>query len=309
MPAAAIRTHQLTHHFGPVVAVDRLDLEVPAGSIYAFLGPNGAGKTTTIRAVLGLIRPTSGDVRLFAEPLASHRTVLLRRVGSLVETPSLYPHLTAFENLEVKRRLIHADRSDVLRVLDTVGLRQDADRLVRGYSLGMQQRLGPAKALLGRPELLILDEPTNGLDPAGMVEFRKLIRRLPEEHGITVFVSSHLLGEVEQVATHIGVIGQGRLLFEGTPSELSGRTRTSLRICVERAEQAAAILSHTGWSVAHADEGNLEVEVDSAAQVADVNALLVRNGFRVSELRLERPSLEALFLQLTAGAELGRRAA
>src|SRR5215831_4457996 len=165
MRPAAIRTHELTHRFGAVLAIDHLDIEVPTGSIYAFLGPNGAGKTTTIRALLGLIKPTSGDVQLFGDLLSSHRSALLRRVGALVESPSLYPHLTGYENLEVKRRLTGADRSEIGRVLDVVGLGRDANRLVRGYSMGMQQRLALAKALMSQPELLILDEPSNGLDP------------------------------------------------------------------------------------------------------------------------------------------------
>ena len=309
MQPSSIRTHALTHRFGQVLAVDRLELEVPTGSIYAFLGPNGAGKTTTIRAVLGLIRPTSGEVHLFGEPLAERRTSLLRRVGALVETPSLYPHLTALENLEVKRRFIGGSSNDIQQVLETVGLTQDARRLVRTYSLGMQQRLGLAKALLGQPELLILDEPTNGLDPAGIVEFRQLIQRLPAELGVTVFVSSHLLGEVEQVATYIGIIGQGRLLFQGTPAELHGRTRDSVLLRVDRTDHALRVLSQAGWTVAHGENSDIVVEVDAAEGAAEVNGLLVRAGLKVYELRQQRPSLEDLFLQLTSGVELGRRAA
>jgi len=300
----AIQTRQLTHRFGPVLAVDRLDLEVPVGSIYAFLGPNGAGKTTTIRALLGLIHPASGEVHVLGQPLAKRRSALLRRVGSLVETPSLYPHLTGYENLEVKRRLTGGDRKDVLRVLDIVGLRDDAERLVGGYSLGMQQRLGLAKALLGSPDLLILDEPTNGLDPAGMFELRQLIRRLPEEHGMTVFVSSHLLGEVEQVATHVGIIGRGRLLFQGTPDELYDRTGNQVVLELECPEQGSDVLTHAGWAVERRGDNCLIVGGDTPYAAAAVNALLVRSGLDVYQLRLERPSLEDLFLRLTANVTL-----
>ena len=206
MTELAITTFRLTRRFGDLTAVADLDLQVPGGSVYGFLGPNGAGKTTTIRLLLGLIRPNAGEVRLFGQSLRDGRMTLLRRVGALVETPSLYPHLTGRENLEVTRRLLDARQEQINRALAIVKLEQDAHRRVAHYSSGMRQRLGLALALLGEPELLILDEPTNGLDPAGIREMRDLICRLPEEHGVTVFLSSHLLNEVEQVATHIGII-------------------------------------------------------------------------------------------------------
>jgi lantibiotic transport system ATP-binding protein len=309
MPAEAIHTLQLTHRFGPVLAVDRLDLHVPVGSIYGFLGPNGAGKTTSIRALLGLIRPDSGEVRLFGESLAGNRTALLGRVGSLVEAPSLYPHLTGYENLQIKQKLAGLKRSEIDRALDIVRLRTDAHRVVRGYSLGMQQRLGLAKALMGQPELLILDEPTNGLDPAGMHELRDFIRRLPSEHGITVFLSSHLLGEVEQMATHVGIVGNGHVLFQGTLEELQGRTLERATLEVDRADAADAVLTHAGWTVARAIDSSLSVQLAVRNDSAEVVALLVRAGLQVYEVRLERPSLEELFLQLTKTFEHDRRAA
>jgi ABC-2 type transport system ATP-binding protein len=216
-PNYAIETEALTRAFGTRTAVEQLNLLVPAGGIYGFLGPNGAGKTTTIRMLLGLIRPDSGTVRVFGNQF--ERSVL-NRVGSLVETPSLYPHLTGRENLEVTRRLIGAAHDNVGRVLAIVRLTRDADRLVREYSLGSKQRLGLALALLNSPELLILDEPTNGLDPAGIHEMRELLRRMPVEHGVTVFLSSHLLSEVEQIAGSVGIIGDGRMLFQGSLAEL-----------------------------------------------------------------------------------------
>jgi ABC-2 type transport system ATP-binding protein len=298
----------LTHRFGALVAVDRLDLEVPLGSIFGFLGPNGAGKTTTIRALLGLIRPTAGEVRLFGQPLARQRRALLRRVGALVETPSLYPHLTGRENLDIKRALIGEPRSEVDRVLDIVGLQRAASRLVRGYSLGMQQRLGLVKALLGRPDLLILDEPTNGLDPTGMREFRELLRGLPTEQGVSVFLSSHLLGEVEQVATHVGIIGRGRVLFQGTLAELHGLTGGHLVVEVDHAEAAADVLRRAGWRVEQGSGGHLAVDVGASSDAAAVNAALVRAGVRVYQLRIEQPALEQFFLRLTARAELVEQA-
>lgn len=202
----AIRTQCLSRRFGLQQAVDGLKLTVPPGRIYGFLGPNGAGKTTTIRMLLGLLRPSAGQIWLFGQPLHADRCRLLRRVVALVEVPSLYEHLTGRENLDVARRLLGTARAQVDRVLALVRLTGDADRPVRTYSLGMKQRLGLALALLDEPDLLILDEPTNGLDPAGIHETRVLIRELPEQHGITVFLSSHLLGEVEQVADTVGIL-------------------------------------------------------------------------------------------------------
>jgi len=307
----ALQTIQLSHRFGPLLALDRLDLGVPVGSIYGFLGPNGAGKTTTIRALLGLIRPQAGEVRLLGQPLAGQRAALLRRVGSLVETPSLYPHLTGTENLQVKQQLVGLPRMEIERVLEVVGLRQDAGRLVRGYSLGMQQRLGLAKALLGGPELLILDEPTNGLDPAGIHELRELIRRLPGEHGVTIFLSSHLLGEVEHMATHVGIIGRGRVLFEGTLGELHGRTGERLLLEVDRPTAALHLLGRAGWQGAErvGEAGRIEVHIGGREEAARINGLLVQAGVAVTELRVEQPSLEALFLQLTGSAQLDRQVA
>ena len=210
-----IETRELSRRFGSKLAVKDLNLLVPAAGVYGFLGPNGAGKTTAIRMLLGLIKPTVGEVFMFGLPLHKNRITLMRRVGALVESPSLYPHLTGRENLEVTRRLIGAQFKLINLALDIVKLTKDADRRVREYSLGMRQRLGLALALLNQPQLLILDEPTNGLDPAGIHEMRDLIRRLPDDAGVTVFLSSHLLREVEQIASHIGIIHEGRLLFQG----------------------------------------------------------------------------------------------
>ncbi|HYL99015.1 MAG TPA: ATP-binding cassette domain-containing protein, partial [Blastocatellia bacterium] len=215
MQGLAIQTANLTRRYGSLTAVDGLSLEVPRGSIYGFLGPNGAGKTTTIRMLLGLINPDAGEVILLGLPLRRNRIALLSRVGTLVETPSIYPNLTGRENMEVTRRLRAVARSRVDRVLQIVRLDKDAGRKAIEYSLGMRQRLALALALLGDPELLILDEPTNGLDPSGIHEMRELIRRLPSEHNATIFLSSHLLSEVEQVATHIGIVNKGALSFQG----------------------------------------------------------------------------------------------
>ncbi|MDY7076102.1 MAG: ABC transporter ATP-binding protein [Chloroflexota bacterium] len=298
MPEAVIKTSVLTRRYGKLTAVDKLNLNVPKGSVYGFLGPNGAGKTTTIRMLLGLIRPNEGQVRLFGMPLEQHRIVLLQRVGALVETPSLYPHLTGYENLEVTRRLIGAQREQIAHALAIVKLEQDAYRRVREYSHGMCQRLGLALALLSKPELLVLDEPTNGLDPAGMREMRELIRRFPTEYGVTIFLSSHLLSEVEQVATHVGIIHKGHLLFQGTLGELQAQQQGYVRLSVSQPDKAIKILTRAGWTVQR-DGEYLIVRVDGRTATADINNLLVQQEVKVFGFDIEHPSLEDIFLQLT----------
>ena len=296
-PPPAIETHGLTRRFGARTVVDRVDLRVPAGCVYGFLGPNGAGKTTTIRLLLGLIRPDEGGVDLFGEPFSRDS---LRRVGALVESPSLYPHLTGRENLELTRRLLGSGRAAIDRALETIRLQADAHRLVRDYSLGMKQRLGLALALLAEPRLLVLDEPTNGLDPAGIREMRDLLRRLPREHGVTVFLSSHLLAEVEQIAGVVGIVHEGRLAFQGRLEELRERQTCRLRIGVKRPEAALELLRAAGIA-ASADGGSfLHVERDTR-EAASLNRLLVDGGHDVFHLSVERQSLESIFLGLTNG--------
>jgi ABC-2 type transport system ATP-binding protein len=303
MSDLVITTFELTRRFGKLTAVGGIDLAVERGSVYGFLGPNGAGKTTTIRMLLGLIHPHAGQVRLFDRPLQDGRIELLRRVGALVESPSLYPHLTGRENLEVTRRLIAGKRQRIAEVLRIVRLEEAADRLVKGYSTGMKQRLGLGLALLGEPELLILDEPTNGLDPAGIREMREFIRRLPQEHGITVFLSSHLLGEVEQMATHIGIIDKGRLLFQGTPDELQAQLNPQVKLGVDRPDEAARVLTQAGWSVRPNGGNRLCVAVNGQSDVAMINAQLTGGSVNVFQLSLEQPSLEDIFLELTMDNE------
>jgi lantibiotic transport system ATP-binding protein len=309
MQKYAIETCGLTRRFGTQLAVDDLNLLAPEGGVYGFLGPNGAGKTTTIRMLLGLIRPDAGEVRLFGAPLAAGRLSLMRMAGALVETPSLYPHLTGRENLEVTRRMLGAPRGLIDDALGVVKLAQDADRRVREYSTGMRQRLGLALALLNKPRLLVLDEPTNGLDPAGIHEMRDLIRRLPAEFGATVFLSSHLLGEVEQIAGHIGIIHQGRLLFQGTLAELQARRRGHLVVGVKQTEQATRCLAAAGWGAQRRDDGLLAVSAATPEDAARINGLLVNQGLEVFHIALAQASLEDIFLTLTDGRSETRRAA
>jgi lantibiotic transport system ATP-binding protein len=301
MSGLAIETSRLQRRYGTLIAVDNLNLQVPQGSIYGFLGPNGAGKTTTIRMLIGLIRPTEGEVTLLNESLKKNRLSVLRRVGSLVETPSLYPHLTGRENLEITRRLRGAPREQIARVLAIVNLEADASRKVREYSLGMRQRLGLATALLGEPDLLILDEPTNGLDPAGIHEMRALIRRLPVDHNITVFLSSHLLSEVEQIASHIGIVQKGKLLFQGALTQLQAERQEYVELGLDKPEEAVQFLARSGWPARRNGQHNIYVDTAGNEAAAKLNRLLVDQGFQVFHLSLQRPSLEEAFLTMTAG--------
>src|SRR5215468_2413015 len=309
MQKHAVETYGLTRRFGAQLAVDDLNLSAPEAGVYGFLGPNGAGKTTTIRMLLSLIRPDAGEVRLFGVPLGADRLTLMRIVGALVETPSLYPHLTGRENLEITRRLLGAPRGLIDDALGVVKLEQDADRRVREYSMGMRQRLGLALALLNKPRLLVLDEPTNGLDPAGIHEMRDLIRRLPAEFGATVFLSSHLLSEVEQVASHIGIIHQGRLLFQGTLAELQSQRQEHLIVGVKQPEQAMRCLTAAGWSAQSRDDGLLTVSAATPDAAARVNSLLINQRLDVFHIALAQASLEDIFLTLTNGRTEATRAA
>ncbi len=292
-----IETASLSRRFGDKLVVDDLSLTVPAGSVYGFLGPNGAGKTTTIRMLLGLLKPSGGNIHLFGRP--SRDITLLSRIGALVEAPSLYPHLTGEENLRHACILKNVLKKDIARVLAIVGLENDGRRLVKTYSLGMKQRLGLAQALLGGPELVILDEPTNGLDPAGIQEMRHLLRDMPVTHGITVFLSSHLLGEVEQIASLIGIIAAGRCQFQGTPDELRARRKGWLRIGVDRPHIAVQMLSQQGFEATHDPAGHLTLPAADPSAAASINRLLVERGFAVHAISHEQPTLEEMFLHIT----------
>jgi ABC-2 type transport system ATP-binding protein len=293
-----IVTEKLSRSFGTVQAVNGIDLTVPVGVVYGFLGPNGAGKTTTIRMILGLIRPSGGRVLLFGREFTRRDWKGLLRVGALVESPSLYPHLTGRENLEVVRLMLDLPRQNVDRVLHTVGLVKDANRLVRQYSLGMQQRLALALALINDPVLLVLDEPTNGLDPSGIQEIRELIRQMPQQSGASVFLSSHLLSEVEHMATHVGIIQQGNLLYQGKLEALKQRWGAILQIKVDRTPEAAALLSGFGWEVRQNGEA-LEVPAADETSSHDINQALVQRGFQVSQLYVRQAGLEEMFLEMT----------
>lgn len=270
--------------------------------MYGFLGPNGAGKSTTIRMLLGLQRPDRGTISLFGRPLERERVALLARIGSLVESPSLYLHLTGRENLEIHRRLLGLPKGAIDAALETVDLLPVAGRIVRKYSSGMKQRLGLAQALLGKPELVLLDEPTNGLDPAGIHEFRTLVRDLPRRCGATVFLSSHLLAEVEQVATHLAIISAGQRMFEGTREDLRQRSKRMIVIEVDRPDVACDLLNRLGCAATRKGK-EIKVAADSEYEAAQINLALVKAGIAVSRLVTEHPSLEDFFLELTRSPE------
>jgi ABC-2 type transport system ATP-binding protein len=289
----AVVTEGLTKRYGQITAVDRINLRVGRGEVYGFLGPNGAGKTTTLRMLLGLVRPTSGTATVLGASPGSPDGV--SRLGALVESPGFYPFLSGRDNLVVMARHSGSPTTEIDGLLEEVGLSTRADDRFAAYSQGMKQRLGIAAALLGDPDLVILDEPTNGLDPAGMTEMRSFIRRL--RHRSTVVLSSHLMHEVEQTCDRVGIISEGRLVREGTIDELRGSFM--LRVVVHPLAEAEALLSSLDAveSVGRAD-GALWLRTHPD-RVAGINRVLVEGGLEVSELAVEQPSLEKVFLELT----------
>ncbi|MFE7128611.1 ATP-binding cassette domain-containing protein [Streptomyces sp. NPDC057617] len=303
-----IETRGLTKRFrGGQLAVDRLDLTVPAGSVFGFLGPNGSGKTTTIRMLMGLIQPTAGSATLLGRPVPRAARAVLPQVGALIEGPALYGFLTGRDNLvrydsadpTADPRTRHAR---VAEALDRVGLTAAAGKKAKAYSLGMKQRLGLAAALLQPRRLLVLDEPTNGLDPQGMREIRTLVRELAAD-GTTVFLSSHLLDEIEQVCTHAAVMAQGRLIIQGPVADLAAGTRGRLAVTTPDPGEAARVLKERGVTdVVMTDDrvtGELPTAEGEPLDPADLNAALVRAGVRVRAFGVERASLEDAFVALT----------
>ena len=295
-----IETKALCKQYGPHTAVDHVELHVPQGCVYGFIGPNGAGKSTTMKMLLGLIHPTAGRVRLLGQELTEKsRLPLLRQTGSLIESPAGYLHLTAQENLEIVADLKGVPHKDIGRVLDIVHLTQDRSRRVGQYSLGMKQRLGISMALLGSPKLLILDEPTNGLDPAGIQEMRALIRNMPAATGATVLISSHLLGEMEQMVEQVGIIDHGHILFEGPLTELQRHSRGNVTLRLLDPAKAAPILRANGLT-AHSDSCVVTLPPLRDSLLADLVQKLAACGAGVVELTPHTKTLEEIFLSLTS---------
>lgn len=300
----AILARGLAKDYGEVKAVHKVDLELRRGEIYGFLGRNGAGKTTTIRMILGLVRPSAGEISILGSSLREDRAGVLRRVGYLVEGAAAYPNLTVRENLEIQRRLTGAPRGSVERTASLLGLGPFMDRRAGRLSLGNKQRLSLARALLHGPELLVLDEPANGLDPAGIAEIRALLRRLADEEGVTVFMSSHILAEVEQLADRIGIVHEGLLVEEIDAAELRSGERASIEVEVDDPARAELVLKGAlGLKRITRGEGRTLAIGDEGAAPEAVAAALVGSGLALRRLAPAREDLEAHFMRLTGGAE------
>lgn len=301
MNELVIETKGLTKEFGKLAAVKDVNLKVRKGALYGFLGPNGAGKSTTIRMLLDLMKPTKGKVYLFNKDIGIHRMEILRKVGAMVESPSYYENLTAYENLEIIRKILQIDKKEIDKALEIVNLFKWKNKRVKNFSLGMKQRLGIAQALMGNRELLILDEPTNGLDPAGVREIRNLIISLPEITGATVLISSHILSEIELIADHVGIIHRGNLLFQGTLEELKAKGNLEIAIRAQPLLEAEKFLKRKGYVVENR-EGKLYIS-KGKINIKELNKTLVLEGYGVSHLSENKKNLEEVFLELTGGIE------
>ena len=304
--SSIISTSHLSKKYGSVLRVSDLDLRVPEGCIYGFLGPNGAGKSTTLKMILGLVRPTAGDIAVFGEPMMRrNRLAILKQVGSLIESPSYYGHLSGEENLRIVQTMRGVPEKNIREVLEIVRLTDAKDKRAAHYSLGMKQRLGLAAALLGYPRLLILDEPTNGLDPAGIQEMRELIKELPQRLSMTVVVSSHLLAEIDQMADHVGIIREGELVFQDSLTALYSRSKHHLALRTTDNLHAQAILRERRLHVSEGEDGYLVLPLLNDDTTAALAELLVTQSIGVLRLEERQKSLEDIFLELTGkGASL-----
>ena len=300
--ANLIETTGLCKSYGGTMRVKNLHMAVPEGAIYGFLGPNGAGKSTTLKMILGLAHPSSGQIEVFGRQMnEKNRLDILKDIGSLIESPSYYGHLTGEENLKILQTLRNVPEDNIREALDIVRLTSQKDKKVAHYSLGMKQRLGLAAALLAHPRLLILDEPTNGLDPAGIQEMRELICDLPRRFGMTVVVSSHLLSEIDQMATHVGVIADGALVYQNTIERLHEKSEHHLAMRTLNNAMAQAILTHHGVANEVRD-GEIILQRLEDAKIAQCVTLLADSSIGVTRIEERRKNLEDIFLELTEGA-------
>ena len=300
--ANLIETKGLCKSYGGTMRVKDLHMSVPEGSVYGFLGPNGAGKSTTLKMILGLVHPTGGEIDVFGKRMnEKNRLDILKDIGSLIESPSYYGHLTGEENLKILQTLRNVPESSIRDALDIVRLTSQKDKKVAHYSLGMKQRLGLAAALLAHPRLLILDEPTNGLDPAGIQEMRELICELPRQFGMTVVVSSHLLSEIDQMANVVGIIREGELVFQDTLEALHGRSRHHLALRTTNNAVARNLLAQRDIRCTE-EEGYLILPILSDEIAAHLTRFLAENRLGVVRLEERQKSLEDIFLELTGKA-------
>ena len=295
-----IETSQLTHHYSAnETAVDNVALLVPDGSIYGFLGPNGAGKTTTLRLILGLIKKQSGTISIFGKSFGENRIDILRNIGSLIESPSLYGHLTAYENLLILQKIYQCPIERIKEVLALVGLSNTGKKRAGKFSLGMKQRLSIAMALLNSPKLLVLDEPTNGLDPQGILEMRELLKQLNREKEITIIISSHLLAEIEKIATHVGIINHGKLIFQGTMSELNNKQIESSSIIIDTNDNIRAMdVINRFASAAQIQNNKIVLPLLNRNVIAEMNKALIQQQLDVYEVSIVKNDLESIFFNL-----------
>ena len=304
----AIETRNLRRRFGPTVAVDGVSLSVPRGCVYGFMGRNGAGKTTTLKMLLGLVRPDSGAIRIAGRDALADRLGAARCMGALLEAHGFYAHLSGRENLDLTRSLLGLRPTELDRVLEIVGLTPDAGRRVGGYSLGMRQRLGIARALLGSPEVLILDEPTNGLDPDGIADMRDFLRTLPARANATVLLSSHLLGEVEQVADRVGILHQGRLVLQDDLATVRAGQAPRLRLGCDDPDRARTVILGLGLTPGSDSERiTFAPGADVRETARTLNRALVEAGIGVHELTPEARSLEAIYRDITTLSPLAQQ--
>lgn len=300
MDSPIIKTTGLSYRYSKdAKTLSGINLQVERGSIYGFLGPNGSGKTTTLSLLLGLLKMQEGNIEIFGKELKSNRIDILKRVGSLIETPSLYGHLTAKENLEVYRHIYGASKERVNEVLKIIELDYTGKKTVKKFSLGMKQRLSIALALLPNPELLVLDEPSNGLDPAGIIELRKLIRKLNKAYGMTIVISSHLLSEVEKMVSHIGIIFKGSMLFQGTLQELHLFQQQSSKLFINTSNNDVAFELLQAYTPERLED-RLAVAFRDIDQVASINRMLTKHDLDVYLLHPKENDLEQLFINLTS---------
>jgi len=297
-----ISTEGLSFNFSNQQVVKSLSLQVPEGSIYGFLGPNGAGKTTTIKLLLNLLKTDQGSIHIFDKELQSNRIDILSQIGSLIEQPAIYLHLSGKENLMNRALLLEVSEERVDDMLKLVHLSDAAHKKAGKYSLGMKQRLGIALALLSDPKLLILDEPTNGLDPNGIIEVRELLIRLVTQHKKTVFISSHLLAEVERMATHVGIIDRGELLFQGSIKDLEAISQPQISVELDNTVDAANFLKKHGFTVTEVSDTHLCIPFTSKTQMGEINTLLNKNGYMIYSIHKIHKDLEKLFLDITQKA-------
>jgi lantibiotic transport system ATP-binding protein len=297
-----IKTSGLSYHYAKDVrTLDNINLQVEKGSIYGFLGPNGSGKTTTLSLLLGLLNNQQGDIEIFGQHLYANRISILKRIGSLIETPSLYSHLTAKENLEVYRPIYGVKQERIKEVLKIAGLEDTGKKTAKKFSLGMKQRLAIALALLPNPELLILDEPSNGLDPSGIIELRQLLKHLNQQYGMTIVISSHLLTEVEKMASHLGIIYKGSMLFQGTLQELQSLRQKDGKLLIKTSDnQTASQMLHAYQPEISGDI--IALNFSSENDIASIGKTLIQNNIDVFLLQPRENNLEQLFINLTTEA-------